>query len=269
MKNDRSQFFSSTCEMAKQLYVASPNTASKGLLMVLMFSVAGDDKKFLGLLKMDPGKKEAVTLVEDKEGNILLDLAVKTINQVLPDPSEKILKWAIIPHPTRSAFDLKVKDEQSGTDRALYFMKFLGCEEKPSAVEQTRVLVDVLQTFTKENAPRGLDCRSAVNRIVEKISESNETITIDSVLTTVKESNTFKEFDEISLKRKFDEARVPDLCIPPEKFRDINIQYILSNGITIKGPRESMENYIKVETKDSGIVIIQIETTPDYVKKYV
>ena len=130
---NRSQFFKHTCEMARQLYVASPNTASKGILMILLFSVGTESSPFLGLLKMDPGRKDTITLEEDNEGNILLDLAVRTIKQALPDPrGEKILKWAVIPHPSRRTFDLKVKDEQGGTDRAKYFMKFLGCEERPS-----------------------------------------------------------------------------------------------------------------------------------------
>lgn len=269
MKLDSSKFFEFTCEMAKQLFYVSPNTASRGLLMVLMFRVVGDTSVYLGLLKMDPGKKEAVTLSEDEEGNLLLDLAVKTINQVLPEPSEKILKWAIIPHPARNMFDLKVKDEQSGTDRALYFMKFLGCEEKPSAVQQTKVMVDVLKTYASENAPKELDCKSAVNLIVENISKSDATITVDSVIAAVSESKIFDHFDDASLKRKFEDANVPDLCIPSDKLRDTKILYNLSSGILIKGPRDAMENYVRVETKDSGMVIICIETTSDYEIKYV
>jgi len=264
-----SEFFTCTCEMARQLYVASPNTASRGLLMVLLFRVAGDDEKYLGLLKMDPGRKDAVTLGEDDNGNILLDLAVRTINQVLPDPSEKILKWAIIPHPARRTFDLKVKDEQSSADRAMYFMKFLGCEEKPSAIEQSSVLVEVIQNFTKEFAPKELDCRATTDSLVEKIAESDAIITVESVVETVRESDNFINFDEANLRKKFEEANILDLCIPPEKFRDAKIQYKLPNGIIIKGPREAMENYIKVESNDNGIVIIRIETTADYEKKYV
>lgn len=269
MKIDGTKFFEFTCEMANQLYVASPTTASRGLLMVLMFRVVGDTSEYLGLLKMDPGKKEAVTLSEDEEGNLLLDLAVKTINQVLPDPTEKILKWAIIPHPTRNMFDLKVKDEQSGTDRALYFMKFLGCEEKPSAVQQTKAMVDVLKTYASENTPKELDRNSAVNLIVENTAKSDAIITVDSVIAAVGESKIFDHFDEVYLKRKFEDANVPDLCIPPDKLRDTKIQYSLSSDILIKGPRDAMENYVKVETKDSGMVIICIETTPDYEIKYV
>ncbi|MFZ3149219.1 MAG: nucleoid-associated protein [Methanothrix sp.] len=267
---DTSQFFDCTCEMAQQLHLASPNTASKGILMVLLFSVAGEPSQFLGLLKMDPGRKDAITLGEDKEGNVLLDLAVRTIKQALPDPQgEKILKWAVIPHPTRRTFQLKVKDEQGGIDRAKYFMKFLGCEERPSAIEQTQVLVDVLRDFAEEKLPKSLDYKIPVNSIVEKIAESDTSITLASVVEAVKQSGNFGKFDEEELKKKFEDANAVDICIPPEKLRDMKIQYKLSNGITIKGPRGAMENYLKIETKDTGKVVIQIESTTDYEIKYV
>jgi nucleoid-associated protein YejK len=267
---DPDHFFKYTCEMAKQLYVASPNTASKGILMVLLFTVAGESSQFLGLLKMDPGRKDAITLGEDKDGNVLLDLAVRTIKQVLPDPrGEKILKWAVIPHPSRHAYELKVKDEQGGTDRAKYFMKFLGCEERPSAIEQTQVMVNVLNDFAKENLPKSLDYKIPVNTIVEKIAESDTAITLSSIVESVKQSGTFDKFDEDELEKKFEEANAKDICIPPEKLRDIKIQYTLSNGITIKGPRGAMENYLKIETKDNGKVVIQIESTTDYEIRYV
>lgn len=267
---DRSKFFEHTCKMAQQLYVASPSNASKGILMVLLFSVTGESSPFLGLLKMDPGRKDAITLGEDKDGNILLNLAVQTIKQALPDPhGDKVFKWAVIPHPNRRTFELKVKDEQLGTDRAQYFMKFLGCEEKPSAIEQTHVMVNVLQDFAKENVPKGLDFRPPIRRVVEKIAESEIAITLETIVKTVKESDTFDKVDEAKLRKKFEEANAKDICIPPEKLRDTKIEYDLPNGIIIKGPREAMEDYIKIEEKENRKVVIQIETTSDYKMKYV
>ena len=267
---DATQFFKCTCDMAQQLYDTSPNTASKGILMVLLFSVAGEPSSFLGLLKMDPGRKDAITLGEDKDGNVLLDLAVRTIKQALPDPrGEKILKWAVIPHPSRRAFELKVKDEQGGSDRAKYFMKFLGCDERPSAIEQSQVMVDVLHDFAKENLTKGLDYKIPVNSIVERIAESDTEITLDTVVKSVQQSGAFDRFDKDKLERKFEEADAKDICIPPEKLRDIKIQYKLTSGITIKGPRSAMESYLKIEKKDNGKIVIQIESTSDYEKKYV
>jgi len=105
--HDTSKFFERSRDIARRLYDASQGRrALRGLLMVLWFRAKGDKRQFLGLFKMDPGLSDKIALQQDEAGNALLDLAVRHIEQALPDPRDRVLKWAIIPHPKRSLSSL-------------------------------------------------------------------------------------------------------------------------------------------------------------------
>jgi len=128
--------------------------------------------------------------------------------------------------------------------------------------------MNVLETYTKDNVPKGVECRSVVSSVVEKLAESDTAITVISVAEIVKKSKVIDKFDEKAFAKKFEEVKAQDLCIPPDKLRDIKIQYTLPSGIIIKGPRDAMENYITTDSKDDGTKIIMIET-PSYERRYV
>jgi hypothetical protein len=269
ISQDESQFFACTCDMARELLKVSPPNASKGLLMVLLFKANGADMPVLGLLKMDPSRKDSISLLEDEDGNVLLDLAVRTINQKLPDPADKVLKWAVIPHPTRPTFDAKLKDKQGGSDPAKYFLKFLGVEEKLSAIEETNILDNTMNDYFKCCIPQEIDSRVIVRSVIDLLAEGEVAATLDSVSDAVEKTSLIEEFDKADFRRKLTDAQIPDLCVPSEKIKSMKVQYNLPNGIVIKGPREAMDDYISIEPKDDGSVTIKIETGSNYTKKYV
>src|ERR1044071_5459044 len=136
---DSGKFFKTSRDLADKLYRESPAKASPGLLVVLWFAVSDTPGPFLGLFKLEPGERDQVAL-KSRAGRFLLDLAVERIQWALPEP-DRVLKWALIPHPPtppeEPQFDLKIRDQQSGTDPARYFTEqFLGCAPKPSARQQ-------------------------------------------------------------------------------------------------------------------------------------
>jgi hypothetical protein len=91
LSRDTSSFFERSCDIARRLHSSSQKRrASRGLLMVLWFRVPGDERPFLGLFKMDPGRSERVALQQDEAGNVLLQLAVQYIEQALPDPRAEL-----------------------------------------------------------------------------------------------------------------------------------------------------------------------------------
>ncbi len=52
-----------------------------------------------------------------------------------------VLEWALLPHPTRPSFDVKLKDDEGPAELALYFQRFLGCRARKSPKEQLLVAV--------------------------------------------------------------------------------------------------------------------------------
>jgi hypothetical protein len=55
---DASTFFERSCQIAQRLHTVSKKVpASPGLLMVLWLRVPGDEQPYLGLFKMEPGRR--------------------------------------------------------------------------------------------------------------------------------------------------------------------------------------------------------------------
>ena len=263
---DPASFFDHSCQIAQRLHEVSKKVrASTGLLMVLWFRVRGEEQAFLGLFKMDPGDTERIALQQDEAGNLLLDLAVQRIQQTLPDPRDKLLKWAIIPHPTRTTFDVKAKDEQGGADPAEYFMEFLDCHSVASEKNQAKALIKTFDTYAREHHADE-DWEPGVVSLLSEL-ETEPKITPEVVLEKVEEAEIFDDFQEGSFLETLEKHKAKELNISSRQFRAIKIEYRLENGITIKGPRSVMENIVKIVAVD-GESEFRIRT-PGYRKRYV
>jgi nucleoid-associated protein YejK len=262
---DISQFFLRSRQMAKRLYDASQGTrASAGVLMVLWFRKVDDERNFLGLFKMDPGRSDKITVRQDKEGELLLDLAVRHIEQALPDPSDMVLKWAVIPHPTRSPFDVKVRDQEGGGDPAQYFMDFLGCETKPTEQEQLHSLLDCLPAYASEHHGDE-DWKTGVDEVIEELGKKR-IITPEVVVETIQEKGIFDGFQEQVFKDEMAHSKAKELYVSPAVLRTTKIQYRLPSGIVIKGPRAAMESLVQIASLN-GDKEFRIRT-PSYRKSY-
>ena len=263
---DTPQFFQRSRDMAQRLHdVSRGRRTSRGLLMVLWLRSTGDERQFLGLFKMDPGRSDKITLRQDEVGNVLLDLAVRHIEQALPDPGDRILKWAVIPHPTRPAVEFKVKDQESGAAPAQYFMTFLGCEARPSEKQQARGILEALPTYAQEYHAEE-DWETAVREVVEELEEE-PVITPEVVVEIIQELDVLDGFQEVAFRDKLVEFEAEELYVSSAILRAAKVQYRLPSGIIIKGPRAAMESLIQIVPMD-GDIEFRIRT-PSYKKSYV
>ena len=267
LSRDTSSFFERSCDIARRLHSSSQKRrASRGLLMVLWFQVSEDERPFLGLFKMDPGRSERVALQQDEAGNVLLRLAVRYIEQALPDPRDRVLKWAVIPHPTRRAFDVKAKDEQGGSDPAQYFIDFLDCKCRPSEKKHAHGLLRALSGYAQEQHATE-DWRTAVYELVQELGDE-PVITPDVVVKKVEETGVLEGFQEQAFREKLADFEAEDLYISSSSLRAVKIQYDLSNGIVIRGPRDVMESLVQIVPVNGEEVEFHIRAA-SYRKNYV
>lgn len=260
------RFFSYSCDIARSLHQASRGTrASPGVLMALLFREQGDSKTYFGLLKMDPGTADKVTLVRDRTGEFLLGLAVQHIRQSFPDPGDKVLKWAVVPHPTRSKYDLKVKDEQGGADPAQYFMSFLGCIPKLSEKKQAVALIELLTGYTAQHHPQD-DAQGAIEEVLESLV-NQETITAETLVDSIKHQGGLTNFDESEFRRSLAKTEVGEVSVAPAVVRAVKVRFTLPSEITIKGPRAAIERLVEIVQVDGGYEF-RIRT-PNFARDYV
>lgn len=265
--DDKVGFFDLSKAIADRLFKLSPGNASRGLLLVLRFTVPDAPQPFLGLFKLDPGDRDQIALERDESGQTLLQLAVEHIDEALPDPGERVLKWALIPHPPvageQSRFELKLRDEQQAGDPAVYFERFLGCVVRPSAKQEIQEVFHVLADYGKEHHANQ-DWRPKLDKLVRNLSEGKEIVTPDVVARKVEKAAVFTGFDESAFREKLAGSGAREMQVSPERFRRARIRYELPSGIVIQGPADAMEDHVKPVKKDGGYVIEV--STADYEK---
>jgi 37-kD nucleoid-associated bacterial protein len=263
------EFFEMSKSLAKRLYDISPVNASRGLLLVLRFTVPDASQPFLGLFKLDPGDRDQIALERDEQGQILLKLAVAHIQEALPEPGDRVLKWALIPHPPvaddSSQFDLKLRDEQQAKiDPAAYFEGFLGCVSQPSTNQEIREVGRVVREYAEERHPRQ-DWRPKLDTIVRSLGEGKEVVTPAVVASKIEQAAVFTGFDRKVFQKRLAASGARDMRIGPERFRSARIRYELPSGIVIHGPADKMEEKVTVVATADGY-LIQVSTS-DYTKK--
>lgn len=266
-----SGFFELSCDMARRLYDVSRGNASPGILMILLFNIPEDSRTFLGLLKMDPCEEDRITLSQNEvDESTFFNFAIKHIDQALPDPGEKVLKWAVIPHPTRPKFDAKIKDEQRGDDLAQYYMDFLGCIKEKSEKIQASGVLETIDSYSQEiHHLKERECKIVSNAISEKLGEGDRDITPSILAETIEELGIYKDgFKKEPFLKKLEEKVGPNLCINQSIIRKTKIEYTLSNGITIKGPLSIINNSLQMKEEGNKVLFI-IETDRNYQEKHV
>jgi len=265
LRLDQAKFFSYSGEMAKLLQKAAQKTrASAGVLMVLWLRTDGDDRSFLALLKLEPARADKIALSQSN-GKLLLKLAVRHIDQALPEPGDQVLKWAITPHPNRSAYQVKVRDEE-GKELAQYFMKFLGCDARLSERKQIERILQIIPDYTREHH-RKVDLSTVVPTVLADL-EQVATITPDVVIDKIKENKAFKNFSEDNFRKELEQAKISDMSVSADALRATKLQYKLPSGIIIKGPRAVMESQIKMVSVGNEVEF-RIRSTKQYEKTYV
>jgi hypothetical protein len=261
---DGKKYFKNSNAIAKHLYDISPSTANPGVLIILLFHKEGIDKHFLGLLKMDPSQEDKMTLSSEAE-DFPLKIMVKIIDRALPEPGDKVQKWAILPNPIRD-MGVLFRDNTSTSDPAEYLKKFLGCIAEPKEGPVIKGVYKVIDSISKE---KGIEPIGAVNSITNKAIEKGENVTIQGLADLMEEIKIFSNFDKSDFENKMKkEAKVEEFNIPPDKFRKTMMKFELPGEITIKAPLSAYNNSLKI-INENNIVKFTIETTPDFKVKYV
>ena len=251
LEADQTDFFEHSKRLADHLHGLARNlNTTRGLLMVLWFRTPGDDRRFLGLFKMDPGSSDLITLRVDEAGQYLLELAVEHVEQVLPAPETGVLKWAILPHPTRPTFGAKLKDHEGDEDIALYFQEFLGCEPRRSPKQQVQILRDVLVAYGKQHHPDE-DWRSGVADTLDALKQK-ERVDLAEVEACLKERSGLEGVDTAAVREGLRDRRCEDLDFSPLVLQTARLRYTLDNGIVIRGPLDVMQSAVRILPADGG-----------------
>lgn len=222
------RFLSNSGAMAQSLYSVTPGNVPAGLLMSLWLRVEKVKRPFLALFKMDPGPADKIVVPSDGK-QLLLELAVRHIDDALPDPNS-VLKWAITPHPTRGAYDVKIRDFSNPREPAKYFMKFLGCEAKPREMDQIN---DVFQSLPPGSAAKLLDHIEQSDGVTD--------IDADTLTAAVQQSGALTAAQSRQILQQIKTGSFRDLDISAQSLKLLRIEYKLDDEITIKGPRAAME----------------------------
>jgi hypothetical protein len=264
--HDRDDFLDCSRRLAQHLYEQAPTTASPGLLAVLKLARAGDNVPFVAILKIRHKNENFIRVLDEA----LTQLEVEHIQNMLLD---EIQKGAIIPHPHRNDYDLKVIDRQAANDPARYFTQdFLGCITKKSDEHQVKRLLPELREYA---AKRGLPfATEKLPGLVASLQTAGPAVTTDVITAAVQEQDIFgREFEPRDFKVfvRQDSALGP-VDIPDTQFlrrgktgrtarrltyhfRDPEFR-----GVTISGPPHMLANILSV---DGDQVSIRIDTTRD------
>lgn len=243
LKSSRKDFLEISRQFAQRLFDISPASSSPGWLFVILFTSSDkdngekDEEPFLGLFKMNTVSERFATL-DEKDFNI----RVEYIPYILPRTNgDRVVKCAIIRHPTRDDKDLKLRDNQ-GNEPANYFLDFLGCRCVLSEERQIKRMINVLETYAG-NCKAELRLENDIPAIFSDI-EDGVLINNDSFINAVQQSGIFKEFNRDDFKKVVENKRC-QFEIRNKCMNDGIITYYLPNGIVIEGRMNAMNTLIK------------------------
>ncbi len=246
---DDGAFFAASRQIADLLRQRSHPSASPGVLGVMRLAHYETGKRFVALVKIRHRDEQLVRL----EAPNLPRLDVERVQNVL---RKEIQKGALLPHPDKDDYDVKVIDAQSREDPAAYFTeKFLGCYSKKSDDLQVRKLTPALERFAEER-----ELSLAVERlpqVFQRLQDQPEDITAPVLAEAISEEGLFgepvapEEFSEY-----LDQVHLGDLDIPKEQFerkrktaRKVIYRFIDPEleGLEISGPPEVLSRILKAE----------------------
>ncbi len=255
-------FFSASRALAELLHRQAPATASPGVLGVLRLVRPTDGQVFAALLKIRYRDEAFVRL---GSGSLPL-LEVQQVDKIL---LREIQKGALIPHPEKPAYQLKVIDAQARDDPAAYFTaKFLGCDSKKSDDLQVKKLVPTLERYAEE---RQLPLKvEKVSDVIAELGRQEESVSAPKVVEVIAGQTLFgEEFEAEDFEEYLGQSDLAGLDVPPEEFqhkrrgprrlvyRIVDPEY---EGLEISGPPEAFRRVLSAR---DGSVIFTVVVTPD------
>jgi hypothetical protein len=259
-------FFDTSRDLAQHLYRQSPGTASPGLLAITRVVRPDDGAIFVALLKIRHKDESFVRVL----GEALTQLEVEQVENML---LREVQKGAIIPHPYKTEYDLKVVDKQATDDPAKYFTEnFLACLTKKSDVHQIKKLLPALQRFGRD---RELPVATEkLPQVVAALQERNTDVTTTVLAEVVREQEVFgpglQPDDFVTYIEQ--QSDVGPVDIPrvrfarrgkrAEKPRRLTYRFLEPDlrGVTLTGPPETLASILSV---DGDVFTFRIQTTRD------
>lgn len=255
-----------TKQIARHLYQQSPAHASAGVLAVARFIQPIDGSVFVALLKIRHKDEDFIRVLSDT----LTELEVEEVRKML---LRDVQKAAIIPHPKREDYDLKLTDKQTRDDPAIYFTaNFLGCEAKKSDEHQIKKLLpELIQYAHKKKLSLSIE---RVPDVISELQDKGEVITTDVLSRVVDEKDIFGSgFQAADLKTYIDEeSELGQLSVLPEPFagrgktyrnaREVTVRFTdpRYRGVTISGPPSIFREILETQ---GDSVTFRLETTRD------
>ena len=254
-------------KLADLLFQVSPANASRGVLAVIYCRDTHTDLKYVAVYKIKCEDEQVIKLLS---GENLPEITVEEVTNIL---FKELQKGALIPHPDKHQYDLKVTDLQSAEPRKYFGSTFLGCTTKKSDEHQVKKLVPELVQFAAENEVQVNTERLPAVLAALGRGEGNITIpVIEKVVETEKlfddnySREAFTNYAEHSAHLKNFDVEAVKLASKtngdPRKMK-----YILRDpeleGVVISGPIEAMQ---KICTTEDGRVVIQIEVAESDLK---
>jgi len=247
-------------KLADLLFQVSPANASRGILVVIFCRDTNSDLKYVAIYKI---KCEDEQVIKILSGDNLPEITVEEVTNIL---FKELQKGALIPHPDKLQYDLKVTDLQSAEPRKYFGSTFLGCTTKKSDELQIKKLVPELVKFAEDNevqvktdkipavlAALGRTQGNVTIPVIEKIIETeklyDDNYSREAFTNYAEQSNHLRNFDveatKLATKKNGDPRKMKYILRDPEL-----------KGIVISGPIEAMQ---KISTKDGDFVVIQIQ----------
>lgn len=254
-------------KLADLLFQVSPTNASRGILAVIYCRDTYTDLKYVAIYKIKCENEQVIKILS---GHNLPELTVEEVTNIL---FKELQKGALIPHPDKHQYDLKVTDLQSAEPRKYFGSTFLGCTTKKSDELQIKKLVPELVKFAAENeaqvnteritavlAALGREEENITIPVLEKVVEAehlyDDNYSREAFTNYAEQSSHLKNFDvepvKLASRKNGDPRRMKYILQDPEL-----------RGIVISGPIDAMQ---KISTKDGNVVVIQIEIAESDIK---
>ena len=257
------RFFAASKDLAHHLYQKSHPKASPGVLAVVHVTESHNGNAFVSVLKIRHKDESFVRIL----GEALTQLEVEQVENML---LQDIQKGAIIPHPDRSKYDLKVVDRQATDDPAEYFTEgFLGCLTKKSDEHQVKVLVQELEKYARtRDLPVAIE---KLPQVITGLRERDMDVTTSVVTEVVQEQGVFgPDFQPDDLMAYIEQSNLGSVDIPRDRFagrgkkaeQPRRLIYRFRDpalrGVTLSGPPETLTNILSV---DDDVCTFYIQTT--------
>ena len=253
-------------KLADILFQVSPANASRGILAVILCRDTNTDLKYVAVYKI---KCEDENVIKILSGD-MPEIAVEEVRDIL---FKELQKGALIPHPDKLQYDLKVTDLQSAEPRKYFSSTFLGCTTKKSDELQIKKLVPELVKFAAENEIQVNT--EKIPTVIAALGRTEGNVTIPQIEKIIEEERlyddaysreAFTDYAERSSNiRNFDVDA--SRLVSKKNGEPRRIKFVIRDpeleGIVISGPIDAMQ---KIRSMDGDTVVIQLEISESDLK---